>query len=111
MVLKKEMVKKTYEKEEIVSVICDLCGKEDSDGYWVNEDGEGQFIDSGICESIVQHEMKIHYQETYHENWPGGGGESASVSVDLCPHCLIKRFIPWVEEQSGKKIESRKWYF
>ena len=86
---------KTYEEKdrtitetvkELVSMKCDLCGRERKCGHW--EEGAHD-----VKEVTVELRDGKSYPET---------GWATVTSFDICPDCFAGKLVPWVKSQGGE---------
>ena len=88
---KYKKVKVEYEREEIISKVCDLCGKEfkvwDSDSW------------SDTAGVISETHLSIKEGSDFRCE-----GYYTLITIDICPDCFKTKLIPWLVEE-GVKIQ------
>lgn len=89
-------VTRTYEREELIGVTCDLCGREGEGASW--EESLWRENQTAVYTRVSQEEG-----ESYEDC-----GSGQKYVVDICPTCFKEKLIPWLISQ-GAKIEREYW--
>lgn len=92
--MSEKYVKKVVEVErnELVALVCDVCGAQADGDEWA----EGYFgKNSGreVDDSYLEIRTRLVYRDR--ESW-GSEGEADSIKVDLCPACMRDKVIPFL---------------
>lgn len=85
------------EKTVVVSLTCDICGKEykDKEKFGYEFKNVGEF-----------HSTKVSISSGEQLDWNGGGWED-TFEFDVCPECFRSKLIPWFESQHAKPTLTR----
>lgn len=88
-----ETVTETVTSQKIVSLTCDLCGK------------DGKYNWGGSAWDVNETEISIRCRTG--KDYPSGGwGEH--YEVHICPDCFKNKLVPWLN-QNGANIQSEEW--
>jgi len=97
MVMRKYETKKvTYDREELVELSCDLCGRVAKGGDWETSTWE-----------VAEVEVKVEVRQKDGDTVPEGGW-GTEYAVDMCPECFKSKLVPWLESQ-GCKARRQEW--
>ena len=81
-----------------IKTVCDLCGKEATQGYW---DRSTWGMDNVDIDVTIKRREGTNYPE---------GGSGTEYSVDMCPDCFKDKLIPWLQSQGcTAKLEEWDW--
>lgn len=81
-------------REEIVAVVCDLCGCEGRYGKWTTQPFDVEDVE-------ISYESGRRYPE---------GNFTEVISYDICPKCFKTKLMPWLKSQGADPdVEDRNW--
>lgn len=87
---KTETKTETRTTNELVRLICDICGKEGS--VWRE-----------WAPSLMYHDADTTIEYTFGTSYPDGGS-STKLVLDICPDCFTGKLVPWVESFGIGKV-------
>lgn len=95
---------KTIMRDEVVSVTCDFCGREDTRAIPSCESVEW---DGNPLDSFAVFEVGIFYKTG--DIFPEGGSVEYE-SFHMCPKCWEEKFVPWAKSRGATPTVSERDY-
>jgi hypothetical protein len=87
--------KRTYTRDVVTAVHCDICGAKGYEGGWPEKDGGGFEVN----QTTVRFKTGKQYPDC---------GSGVEYEVDICPACFKDRLMPWLNSQ-GATVRQTEW--